>query len=138
LRAAQAGIAARQGFAARVGGQPIAHGAAQFLEPQAAIGGRESFHFCEAAAHERAHALVVFLLMVVEASGDLDDALEEGFVGLGSREPDRFPGLVGVPELAGIELAEAAGKGGALIVSGHRLGRMRHRRPALSYRAAGG
>lgn len=58
-------------------------------------------------------------MMVVEGSGNLNDALEEGLVGLGCNEPDGFPGFVGVPEFAGVELAEAPGECGAFFGRGH-------------------
>lgn len=57
--------------------------------------------------------------MVVEGGSNLDDALEKGFVGHEGGKPDGFPGLVGVPEFAGIELADATGEEGVLVGGGH-------------------
>ena len=62
---------------------------------------------------------MIFLLVVVEGGGDLNDALEKGFVGLRGGEPDDLPGFVGVPELTGVELAKAAGEGGAMFAWSH-------------------
>lgn len=117
--AADARITGREGLSARVSGEPFAHGAAQGSEMEAAIVGGELFRLVEAAAHERAHAFVVSLLMMIESGGDLDDSLEESFVRLGGGKPDSFPGFVGVPEAAGVELAEAEGECGAFVVGGH-------------------
>lgn len=49
-------------------------------------------------------------LEVVEGGGDLDQSLQEVFLGLAKGEPDGFPVLVGEEELAAVIAGEALGE----------------------------
>jgi hypothetical protein len=44
---------------------------------------------------------------VVVGGGELDEPLQERPLGSFRLQPDRFPRLVGVPEVAGVELVDA-------------------------------
>jgi len=57
----------------------------------------------------------------MECSGDLNDGLKEGFVGLVASEPDSLPVLMRNPELLIAIATQAFGKCTVSPVKGHRF-----------------
>jgi hypothetical protein len=68
------------------------------------------FEFAEGGGEEAGGAEGIFAVKVVEGDGDLDEALQEGFLGLGGVEPDGFPVFVGGEEVGFVVVAQALGE----------------------------
>jgi hypothetical protein len=112
--------------------QALADVVAEQVQVQSAKGWRQRVEAAERGAEQARDSEGIVATLVFERGGDLNDALQEGLLRLGRREPDALPGFVGGEELAGSVTAQAFGERALGPIEGHALGRQERNTEILS------
>ena len=83
---------------------------AQRIQRNSSVHGREASQALQARLEQGKRSSIIASRTVVERCSNLNNPLQEGFVGFRGVQPDLFPGFVSLKEMAGVELLDASAK----------------------------